>query len=289
MLAAFAAFAAWGVLTAYWKAVDHIPATSIVFHRLLWSLVFLWIVLVVRGNWSVYVKSLRSPRLLKIHFLSGLLMGINWFVFIWATLNECIVESALGYFLSPLVIIALGAVFFKEPLSRIQKIAILTATIGVALQFALLNSIPWVAIVLALSFALYGVVRKKSPLGSLTGLTVETTYYLIPAIVWLSIAPRGGWDALGFSVPTDSALLLLAGVVTALPLLWFAHAARTVSFSTIGIIQFLAPSLQFLLGVFAYGEPLDSTRLYTFILIWIASGLYIIGVRKHSSRSDSPT
>lgn len=281
-LAAFAAFAAWGVLTAFWKALDHLPAGSVVFQRLFWSLIFLWLILVFRGNWKAYCAAFRSPKTLATHALSGTLIGANWFIFIWATLNEHIVESALGYFLSPLVIIAIGAFFFKEPLNRFQKGAIGLAAIGVGLQLPLLNHFPWVAITLALTFAAYGLVRRQSSLGSLTGLAVETTYFIIPAVLWLSFAPSGGWSALNFSDAGESTLLILSGIVTALPLLWFAHATRTVAFSTIGIIQFLSPSLQFLLGVFVYHEEMNPARLATFALIWIASTLYVLGVRhKH--------
>lgn len=282
ILAAFAAFTAWGVLTAYWKALDHLPAASVVFQRLFWSLLFLWIILVFRGNWKAYCAALRSPKVLATHAISGTLVGTNWFIFIWATLNEHIVESALGYFLSPLVIIAIGAFFFKEPLNRFQKGAIALAAIGVGLQLPLLNHFPWVAITLALTFAAYGFARRQSSLGSLTGLAVETTYFIIPAVLWLSFAPSGGWSALNFSNPSESTLLILSGIVTALPLLWFAYATRTVAFSTIGIIQFLSPSLQFLLGVFVYHEEMNAARLATFALIWIATALYVLGVRhKH--------
>lgn len=282
--AAFAAFTAWGALTAFWKALDHLPATSVVFQRLLWSLIFLWIILLFRGNWKAYCAAFRSPKTLATHALSGVLIGTNWFIFIWATLNERIIEASLGYFLSPLVIIAIGAFFLKEPLNRFQKGAIGLAAIGVGLQLPLLNHFPWVAITLALTFASYGLVRRKSPLGSLTGLAVETTYFVIPAVIWLSFAPVGGWSALNFSTPSESLLLILSGIVTALPLLWFAHATRNVAFSTIGIIQFLAPSLQFLLGVFAYHEEMNTARLASFALIWIASALYVLGVRsKHTA------
>ncbi len=283
IFAAFAAFTAWGVLTAYWKSVGHLPAAAVVCHRLFWSLLFLWIILPMRGRWGDYLAAFKSPRILGVHLISGLLIGSNWFIFIWATLNGRIVESALGYFLSPLAIVGIGALVFKEPLNRTQLIAIVLAAIGVLIQLPLLNHFPWVAITLALTFALYGMVRKKSPLGSLTGLAVETTYFFIPCIIWLSMIDRGGWSEITFADPTTSTLLILSGIVTALPLLWFAYATRNVRYSTIGIIQYLAPSLQFLLGVFVYGEEMPPARLATFIFIWVASSLYVVGMKKKTA------
>lgn len=256
------------------------PAFSVVAHRLLWSLIFIGFVLTVRGGWREYLAALRSPRVLGIHFISGMLIGCNWLLFIWATLNGRIVESALGYFLSPLFLIAIGALIYKEKINKRQAIAIVIAGLGVALQLPFLHHVPWVAICLALTFSLYGLVRKRSPLGALIGLAVETTYYVIPSVLWLTFAPAGGWQALDFSVPQDSLLLLLSGVVTALPLLWFGFATRHVKFTTIGIIQFLAPSLQFILGVFVYAEPMSAVRWGAFMLIWIALVIYISGFRR---------
>lgn len=240
--------------------------------------------MVCRGGWGAYLAALKNPRVLGIHCISGILIGINWIIFIWATLNERIVESALGYYLSPLFLIAIGALVFREKMNRWQTIAILLAGIGVVIQFPLLHHVPWLAIGLALSFSLYGLVRRRSPLGSLTGLAVETTFYLVPSIVWLSVAPDGGWDALDFSVPLKSSLLLMAGVITAIPLLWFGYATRNIEFTTIGVIQFLAPSLHFLIGVFMYGEPMPMARLGAFILIWLALVMYVVGMRRSAAR-----
>jgi chloramphenicol-sensitive protein RarD len=284
-LAALGAFGAWGVLTVYWKALGEVPALSVVAQRLLWSLVFLWILLPLRVRWGEYIDAFRSPKVLGVHAISGALIGTNWLLFIWATLNERIVESSLGYFLSPLVIIAIGALVLKESLNKFQYTAIGLAATGLLLQIPLLNHFPWIALSLAVTFATYGLVRRKSPLGSLTGVAVETTFFLIPSVIWLSCTDSGGWSALTFTSPTISTLLILSGVVTAVPLLWFGYAARTVRFSTIGVIQFLAPSLQFALGVIVYHEPISKAQLLTYALIWLAVILYLVG----SSRSRKAT
>ncbi|QQL45134.1 EamA family transporter RarD [Sulfuriroseicoccus oceanibius] len=286
-LAALGAFIAWGGLTAYWKALGDIPALSVVSHRLLWSLIFLWILMSLRGRWGDYLAALKNKRTLGIHSVASVLIGTNWLLFIWATLNGHIVESALGYYLSPLVLIAIGAVLFKERLQPLQWAAVVCAVIGLAIQVPLLSRFPWIAVALSVTFASYALVRKRSPLGSLTGLAVETSFFFIPCAVWLTLAPTGGWTSITPAQPLQAGLLLGSGVVTALPLLWFAHAARTVRFATIGILQFIAPTMQFLLGVFLYHEPMPAERLTSFVWIWIAVLLYAISQRKQAKFATS--
>lgn len=280
--AAVAAFVAWGGLTIYWKALSGIPALSIVAHRLLWSLVFLWILMPIRGRWGDYLNALKDRRILTTHAIASLLIGTNWLLFIWATLNGHIVESALGYYLSPLVLIAIGSIFLKETLHPLQLAAVAMAAIGLAIQIPLLNHFPWIALALAITFASYALVRKRSSLGSLTGLAVETTFFFVPCAIWLTVAPTGGWSAISPDTPKMTALLLGSGIVTALPLLWFAHAARTVKFSTIGILQFVAPTMQFLIGVYLFGEAMPPERLLSFGFIWIAVILYATSHRTKS-------
>lgn len=285
--AAFGAFVAWGGLTAYWKALGDLPALSVVAHRLLWSLIFLWILIPLRGRWGDYLTALKDKRTVAIHAVASVLIGTNWLLFIWATLNGHIVESALGYYLSPLVLIAIGAVLFKEKLQPLQWAAVVCAIIGLAIQVPLLSRFPWIAVALSVTFASYALVRKRSPLGSLTGLAVETSFFFLPCAVWLSLTSAGGWSAITPDQPVQAALLLGSGVVTALPLLWFAHAARTVRFATIGILQFIAPTMQFLLGVFAYNEQMPPARWMSFAWIWVAVALYAASQFRASSSETS--
>lgn len=277
--AAVAAFFLWGVLPVFWKALAFLPPASIIAHRTLWSLLLLLPLLAARGELAAAARALLAPRILAWHLLAGGLLACNWLLYVWATLNDRILEGALGYYLNPFLNMLFGRLFFGERHSRLQALAIAVAAAGVALQFPAVAGVPWVAFTLALTFALYAVVRKLSPLGTLAGLAAETGLLAPLAAAWLWWNFPSLPDAFGGS-PPHAALALATGLATAAPLLCFGHAARTIRLTTLGILQFLGPTLQFAIGAALYQEPLPPLRLLSFALVWLAVGLYAAGSRR---------
>jgi chloramphenicol-sensitive protein RarD len=281
ILAALSAFFLWGILPIFWKLLDFLPPTTIVAQRTVWSLFLVLGILFWRREGKALWDGLRSPRVLGWHLLSGCLLASNWLLYVWATLNQHIVEAALGYYLNPFFNMLIGALWFGDKNSRWQLAAIGLALGGVALQVPAVGHFPWIALFLASTFSLYAVVRKQAPLGSLVGLAAETSLLAPIALTWLifsqsSVATAfgGTWEHAGLVVGT--------GLATALPLLLFGHAARTIRLTTLGILQFLGPTIQFFIGWKLYGEPMTGARLLSFGLIWLAVGIY--GVYAKSSK-----
>jgi len=268
------AFLLWGILPLYWKQLSFLAPAAIVSQRMLWSLLLLVPILWWRGEVGQLLIALRSPRAVAWQLLSGLLLSSNWLLYVWATLNGRILEGSLGYYLNPFFNMLFGALWFGERHSRPQLAAIALALGGVALQIPGIGRFPWVAICLALSFALYGVVRKRAPLGALAGLTAETALLAPLALVWLLVSCPTAAAAFGRG-PTQILLVIGTGLVTAVPLLCFGHATRSLRLSTIGIFQFLGPSLQFLIGWQFYHEPMTHVRLLSFCVIWLAIAIYV--------------
>ena len=241
----------------------------------MWSLLFLIPIVIARGTLGDSLRALRSGPAVRVHLLSGALLTINWLVFVWAVNNGRIVETALGYFLTPLLNVAFGILFLRERLRAAQGVAIAIATAGVAILVIRYGQVPWVALTLAATFGSYGLLRKKSSLGSLSGLTLETTLMLPLALGFLVWRHAEGVGSLGTSAGT-TALIVSSGVVTAIPLLLFAQGARLIHLSTVGLLQYIAPSVQFVIGVAVYGEPLPPERLWAFAFIWTALLLYSV-------------
>jgi chloramphenicol-sensitive protein RarD len=273
ILCALGAFFLWGVLPLFWKMFHDLPAASIIAHRTIWSLCFLWLVLLFQKNAKSTLAQLKQPRIALWHLLSGLLLAGNWLLYVWATLHERILEGALGYYLNPFFNMLFGYFLFGERHSSLQKISIAIALTGVAFQFHGVHGFPWIAITLALSFSLYAVVRKKSPLPSLQGLSLETLLLAPIALAWLLCAHPSLSETLQHN-STQSVLLIATGVATATPLLLFGYAARNMSLTTLGVLQFLGPTLQFLIGWKVYHEPLSRERIISFAFIWTAIALY---------------
>lgn len=272
---AVAAFFLWGVLPVFWKELDFLPPASIIAHRTVWSLVLLALLLGMRKQLGEVARGLSSWRGVGWHFLSGGLLASNWLLYVWATLNGRILEGALGYYLNPFLNMLFGAWFFGERQNRRQLLAVAIALAGVACQIPAVKGVPWVAIVLALTFALYAVVRKKAPLGALAGLAAETTLMAPVALGWLIWQAAHGVPWFGGS-GREAAFIIGTGLATAAPLLCFGHATRTISLTTLGILQFLGPTLQFLIGWRLYHEEMNALRLLSFALIWIAVLLYAV-------------
>jgi chloramphenicol-sensitive protein RarD len=273
LIAGIAAFMTWGLVPVYWKLLRFVPASEILAHRFVWTSVFMILLLSWQGRWPEVLANLRSRRTALFCAGSGLAIAINWFVFIWAVNAGHVLETSLGYFMTPLVNVLFGAIFLRERLSRAQLLSVLLAT-GAVLYLTLgFARPPWVALTLCFSFGTYGLLRKVSGAAPVPGLFLETTTIVPLALGWLIFAqaPR---TVFGLATPGLSLLLISTGVVTGLPLLWFAHAARNLRLTSLGFLQYLAPSCTFLLGVFAFHEPFRREQLITFVLIWIALAIF---------------
>lgn len=273
-LAAVGAYGLWGVLPVYWKAIEHVPAIEILAHRMAWSLVFTVLLLSIRSHWE-WLKEIRAnPRRFLTFVASACILGVNWFTYIFAVNSGHIVEASLGYFINPLFSVVLGVVFLHERLRKLQWIAVTIALIGVAYLTYHYGNIPWIALTLALTFGLYGLLRKTAPLTSLPGLSLEMMFLVVPAVVFLIYLELQGRGHFGHDTLPTEILLIFTGVATALPLLLFAYGAKRIRLATIGILQYIAPTLQFLIGVFIYNEIFTTARFIGFCFIWVALGLY---------------
>ncbi len=279
LLLGLGAYLLWGVLPLYFKAVAHVGPLEIVAHRIVWSLFFLGALATLWRRWPAIRAAVATPRVLLTLALTATLIGVNWLVYIYAVVSGHVLEGSLGYYLNPLVNVLLGVVLLKEPLSRPQKGAVLLAAAGVAVLAAGAGGAIWISLTLAASFALYGFLRKVAPVDSLEGLSIETALLMPLALAWLIYLQRSGGGAFLEDRLTDL-LLVLGGAVTAIPLLLFTAAARRLPYSTLGFLQYVAPSLQFLLAVLAFGEPLTAAHIVCFAAIWTARAVCVFeGVR----------
>lgn len=268
------AYTAWGLLPIFFKQLASVSAFEVVMHRTVWSLVFLLMVLAYRRHWAWLGAVLRSPRLLGAFTLSALLLAVNWCTYIWAVQNAHVLDASLGYFILPLVSVALGYSFLNERPRSGQWVALAVAAAGVVWLTLQAGRVPWVALVLAGTFGFYGLLRKIGALGALEGLTLETLLLSPMAVGALAYWASQGQGAFLHADRGVLAWLLLAGPLTAVPLLLFAGAARRVSMATMGILQYISPTLQLLVGVWLYGEPFEGPRVLGFGLIWGALVLY---------------
>jgi len=268
------AYAAWGLFPLYFHQLAGIPALEVVVHRTVWSLVFVLGVLLVRRHWG-WMRALR-PRVLGMFALSALLLSGNWLTYVWAVQNQHVVDASLGYFILPLVNVALGYVFLHERPRPGQWLAVAVAAAGVLWLTVQTGRLPWIALVLALSFGFYGLLRKVASLGALEGLALETM--LLAPLGW-GVLAWWSWQGQGVLVQGPApaiAWLLLAGPLTAIPLLLFAAGARRIPLATLGILQYISPTLQFALGVWVFHEPFQMARLAGFVLIWAALVVYSV-------------
>jgi len=286
---ALGAYVLWGLLPVYWKALQHVPAREILAHRILWSFAFLALLVRARGTWSTLATSARSRRTLRLYSGAAVVLTINWLTYIWAVNTDRIVDTSLGYYINPLLSVCLGVAFFRERLRPLQWCAVGLAAVSVVYLTVAHGSLPWVALVLAGSFGVYGLVKKLAPLGALHGLMIETALLAPPALGYLTILGVRGDGAFGYGGAKTTLLLTTAGVVTALPLLLFATAARRVSLTTMGILQYVSPTCGLLLGVAVYHEPFTRARQVAFGLIWVALLLYWLeGVWQGGAAAWSP-
>lgn len=280
------AFFLWGILPLFWKQLSFLPPGSIVAQRTLWSLAFLLPIVILRGEGARIRRGLDSWKSTAWHLVSGTLLASNWLLYVWATLNGRILEGALGYYLNPFFNMLFGVLWFGERHNPLQLTAIILALTGVAIQIPAAGGLPWVALTLALTFSLYAVVKKRAPLESRHGLTVETLLLAPVALIWLCLSSPDPATAFGGSWP-HAWLVAATGLATTLPLVCFGHAARNIPLTTLGILQFIGPSIQFLIGWRFYGEAMSPARLASFALIWLAIAIYAADSR-FRSRSRKP-
>jgi chloramphenicol-sensitive protein RarD len=274
ILYAAGAYAAWGLLPIYWKLLHDIPALEILAHRIVWALIVAVALLLSRGRWSELLAAMRNTRIMLTFLASALLLFVNWFIYILAVNSGHIVETSLGYFINPLINVLLGVLFLRERLRLGQAVAVAVAVAGVLYLTFEFGALPWIALGLACTFGAYGLLRKTAALGSLEGFTLETLLLFLPALGYLLYREAQGSAAFLHAGAGTSLLLACAGIVTAVPLLLFAAGARRITLVTLGILQYIAPTIQFLLGVLVYGEPLTLGRLLGFCLIWLALAIY---------------
>ena len=281
---ALGAYVLWGLFPIYWKWLHHVPAIELIGHRIGWSFALLMIVIFTTKQWTKF-RSTLTRRVLGVYLIAGLLLSLNWLVYVWGVNTEHVVETSLGYFINPLFSVLLGMIFLKERLRPLQWLPIGLAAAGVIYLTWTYGSLPWIALSLTFTFGLYGLVKKISPLGSLYGLTLETGLVFIPALGYLIYAQAVGEGAFGHTGVVSDLLMVGSGVVTTIPLLMFASAAKRIPLTMVGIMQYIAPTLQFLIGVLIYKEPFTTTRLIGFSLVWIALIVFWVeGVYAHQAR-----
>lgn len=268
------AFAAWGIFPLYFRQIAHVPSGEILIHRIVWSLVFVVIALSLRRQWGWLKPVLRQPKVLAAFTASALLLSVNWLTYIWAVNNGHVIDASLGYFINPLVNVLLGYTVLHERLRRMQWVALGLAAAGVLWLTIQAGHLPWIALALAGSFGLYGLLRKVATLGALEGLTLETLLLAPIAAVVLGVWMFNGSSTFPAPDATTNFWLIAAGPITAIPLLLFAAGARRISLTTLGLLQYIGPTIQLALGLWLFHEPFSAARLLGFALIWLALALY---------------
>jgi chloramphenicol-sensitive protein RarD len=268
LFAAMAAYGLWGFLPLYFQFLGDLPPLVILAHRILWSVPTALVLILAAGKWGDVIALFRNPRLLFTLLASSLAIAANWTIYIWAVTNHRVLEGSLGYYINPLIVFLFAALFFGERFKPLQIVAVGIAALGVLNQTLVVGQFPWVSLSLAISFAIYGAIRKTTPVDSRVGFGIEAAWLALPALLYLALFLPAGASAFGSGEPGLIGLLVLAGPLTATPLILFAMGARRLKLSTIGILQFIAPSVQFVIGI-AMGEPFTPGHAVTFVLIWI--------------------
>lgn len=271
------AYFIWGFLPIYFKLTQHVAPVEVLAHRIVWAVPFGALILSVRRQWPEVRRAVGSPRVLVWLLVAAALIAVNWFVYIYAVQNDQVYQASLGYYINPLMYVLVGVIFLGERLRRLQVISVILATIGVLVLTVSYGRLPWIALVLGLSFTAYGVIRKQVAVGAMPGLFVETSVLLPVAAGWLLLMVGAGQASFLAISPANDILLVIAGPLTVVPLLCFAIAAKKLTLTTIGFMQFIAPTLQFAVGV-AYGEILTPAHIVCFMFIWTAVGIFSFDV-----------
>lgn len=271
---ALAAYGIWGLFPVYWNWLHQVPPVQLLGHRVVWSFVILALAIGLSRQWRAFRAAAGRRRVVLIYFVAAILISINWLTYLVAVHAGFVVEASLGYFVNPLISVLLGVLVLRERLRPLQWAPIGLAAVGVIYVSLAYGSIPWYAIILALSFGLYGLVKKTAPLSSIHGVTLETALMLVPALAYLLYAEASHQGAFLHSNPTTTLLLVGAGLVTTVPLLFFGSAAQRIPLGLLGVLQYINPTLQFLLGTVVYHEPFSASRLIGFSIVWAALILY---------------
>ena len=274
LLYGVAAYALWGLFPIYWPLLKPAGPVEILSHRFIWSLVVVVAILAVQRNWGWLNRYARQPRLFGMLAVAAVLITVNWATYIYGVNSGNVVETSLGYFINPLVTVLLGVVVLRERLSAGQWVAVGVASLAVAVLTIDYGRLPWIALVLAATFATYGLIKKKADAGAVESLTIETAVITLPALGFLGILEANGTGTFGHVSPGHTLLLAGAGLVTAIPLLFFGAAATRIRLTTLGLLQYLAPILQFLIGVLLFREPMPASRFAGFALVWLALAVF---------------
>lgn len=269
------AYIFWGSFPIFWKLLKHVPVDEIVAQRIVWSLVFFIIVISFRKGWKGFYKKFTQTKKKWILFLPALIIGSNWGVFIWAITGEYVIETSLGYYICPIITVFLGVIFLGEDLRRLQWVSIIIAGMGVLLMTFMYGEFPWISLFLAGTWSIYGLLRKQSPLNADEGLALEMVVLVIPAIIYIYILGQNNESMFFFDTRT-TILFLTSGIVSGLPLLIFIAGARLINLTLIGILQYIYPTIIFLLGIFLYDEPFDEGKIIGFSFIWLALIVFTI-------------
>ena len=282
------AYAMWGLFPLYFRELAHVPASEILLHRIVWSLAFVLVLLALRRQWGWLGPALRRPKVLGVFAASALLLSANWLTYIWAVTNGHVIDASLGYFINPLVNVLLGRLVLHERLRPVQWAAVALAGAAVLWLALGVGHFPWIALVLAGSFGSYGLLRKIAPLGSLEGLTLETLLLAPLALVAIGVLHTQGASHFPGDSTLTTVLLIGAGPVTAIPLLLFAVGAQRLRMSTLGLLQYIGPTLQLGLGVWLFHEPFETARFVGFALIWLALAIYTAGSWRGAADRAAP-
>jgi chloramphenicol-sensitive protein RarD len=286
---AIGAYAMWGLLPVYWKWLNHIPASQLLCHRILWAFLWLLIVIAVPCQWKAFFRACLRPRILAAYGLCAAMISINWFTYVWAVNSGFIVEASLGYFINPLLSVLMGVIFLRERLRPLQWAPLGLAAVGVLYLTLSYGSPPWIALILSSTWAIYGLVKKIMPLDSIYGVTLETGILFAPVLIYLIYLDMIGQGAFLHGGAIYDVLLVGAGLMTTIPLLLFASAVQRISLSLIGILQYICPTLQFLLGTVVYKEPFTVTKFVGFGIVWVALLLFgVEGFLAYRARAVSP-
>lgn len=284
LTAAIICYILWGLVPIFWKLLAHIPALELINHRIIWSSFILIVVIAFQKRLGPFVRGFLNLKSFLTLLLTTTLISLNWFIFIWAVNAGYILDTSLGYYINPILNIILGALILKEKLSKLQKFSVFTAGIGVLYFILSIGYFPWIALVLAFSFALYSFVRKIAPVDPVLGLAQEATLLVPASLVYLFYLEGKGQGAFAHGW-SDSLMLVMCGVVTLVPLLLFLFSLKKIKLSTVGILQFITPTTTFFLAVFLYKETFDSSKLISFILIWTSAILYVSDLKAKNQKA----
>ena len=281
------AYVLWGLFPLYWKQLHQVDALQVIGHRISWSFILLLVYILATRQWKDFRSVAFTRRTLGTYLIAGILLSINWLIYVWGVNSGFIVETSLGYFINPLLSVLLGVVFLRERLRPLQWVPVGIAAIGVVYLTFVYGRLPWIALSLAFSFGFYGFVKKLSPLGSLYGLTLETGILFPVALIYLAVIGFNGTGTFLHDGTTVDMFLIGAGAVTIIPLLMFASAAKQIPLSIVGMLQYIAPTLQFLIGVLVYKEPFDQAHFIGFSIVWVA--LIFFAVESYFVKSYAQT